>query len=158
MPCGLCFATRKATTMRSCHSPQWKSTSSNEDPAQPGKNNNKFKKDPLKIHCESLSYLKSQSCRMIFLVIGEGNGNPLQCSCLENPRDRGAWWAAVYGVAQSRTQLKWLSSSNSSMINKLGEIWNNWWQYDHIKKPKAERETRLNQQNYCINKISNGKT
>ena len=38
--------------------------------------------------------------------IGEGNGNPLQRSCLENPRDRGAWWAAVYGVAQSRTQLK----------------------------------------------------
>ena len=37
--------------------------------------------------------------------IGEGNGNPLQCSCLENPRDRGAWWAAVYGVAQSRTRL-----------------------------------------------------
>ena len=45
--------------------------------------------------------------------IGEGNGNPLQCSCLENPRDGGAWWAAVYGVAQSRTQLKWLSSSSS---------------------------------------------
>ena len=43
---------------------------------------------------------------------GEGNGNPLQCSCLENPRDRGAWWAAVYGVAQSRTRLKWLSSSS----------------------------------------------
>ena len=42
---------------------------------------------------------------------GEGNGNPLQCSCLENPRDGGAWWAAVYGVAQSRTRLKWLSSS-----------------------------------------------
>ena len=40
---------------------------------------------------------------------GEGNGNPLQCSCLENPRDGGAWWAAVYGVAQSQTQLKWLS-------------------------------------------------
>ena len=38
--------------------------------------------------------------------IGEGNGNPLQCSCLENPRDSGAWWAAVYGVAQSRTRLK----------------------------------------------------
>ena len=37
--------------------------------------------------------------------IGDGNGNPLQCSCLENPRDRGAWWAAVYGVAQSRTRL-----------------------------------------------------
>ena len=46
--------------------------------------------------------------------IGEGNGNPLQCSCLENPRDGGAWWAAVYGVAQSRTQLKRLSSSSSS--------------------------------------------
>ena len=42
--------------------------------------------------------------------IGEGNGNPLQCSCLENPRDRGAWWAGVYGVAQSRTQLKQLNS------------------------------------------------
>ena len=45
--------------------------------------------------------------------IGEGNGNPLQCSCLENPRDGGAWWAAVYGVAQSWTQLKRLSSSSS---------------------------------------------
>ena len=46
---------------------------------------------------------------------GEGNGNPLQCSCLENPRDGGAWWAAVYGVAQSRTRLKQLSSSSSSL-------------------------------------------
>ena len=45
--------------------------------------------------------------------IGEGNGNPLQCSCLENPRDGGAWWAAVCGVAQSRRQLKRLSSSSS---------------------------------------------
>ena len=44
--------------------------------------------------------------------IGEGNGNPLQYSCLENLRDRGAWWAAVYGVTQSRTRLKWLSSSS----------------------------------------------
>ena len=43
--------------------------------------------------------------------IGEGNGNPLQCSCLENPRDGGAWWTASYGVAQSRTRLKRLSSS-----------------------------------------------
>ena len=50
--------------------------------------------------------------------IGEGNGNPLQCSCLENPRDREAWWAAVYGVAQSRTRLKWLSSSSSSWRRK----------------------------------------
>ena len=46
--------------------------------------------------------------------IGEGNGNPLQCSCLENPRDGGAWWAAVYGVAQSQTRLKRPSSSSSS--------------------------------------------
>ena len=44
--------------------------------------------------------------------IGKGNGNPLQCFCLENPRDKGAWWAAVYGVAQSWTQLKRLSSSS----------------------------------------------
>ena len=42
---------------------------------------------------------------------GEGDGNPLQCSCLENPKDGGVWWAAVYGVAESRTRLKWLSSS-----------------------------------------------
>ena len=48
--------------------------------------------------------------------IGEGNGNPLQCSCLENPRDGGAWWAAVYGVAQSRTWLKRLSSSSSMYV------------------------------------------
>ena len=46
--------------------------------------------------------------------IGEGNGNPLQCSCLENPRDGGVWWAALYGVAQSRTRLKRLSSSSST--------------------------------------------
>ena len=50
--------------------------------------------------------------------IGEGNGNPLQCSCLENPRDWGAWWAAVYGVAQSQSWLKWLSSlfENNSLF------------------------------------------
>ena len=48
--------------------------------------------------------------------IGEGNGNPLQCSCLENPRDGGAWWAAISGVAQSRTRLKQLSSSSSSLF------------------------------------------
>ena len=44
-------------------------------------------------------------------IFGEGNGNPLQCSCLENPGDNGAWWAAVSGVAQSQTRLKRLSSS-----------------------------------------------
>ena len=52
--------------------------------------------------------------------IGEGNGKPLQCSCLENPRDGGAWWAAVYGVAQSRTRLMQLSSSSSIIV--LGMI------------------------------------
>ena len=57
---------------------------------------------------ERLHFHFSLSCT------GEGNGNPLQCSCLENPRDRGAWWAAVYGDTQSRTQLKRLSSSSSS--------------------------------------------
>ena len=56
---------------------------------------------------ERLHFYFSLSC------IGEGNGNPLQCSCLENPRDGGAWWAAVYVVAQSWTQLKRLSSSSS---------------------------------------------
>ena len=58
---------------------------------------------------ERLHFHFSLSC------IGEGNGNPLQCSCLENPRDGGAWWAAVHGVAQSRTRLKRLSSSSSSV-------------------------------------------
>ena len=50
---------------------------------------------------------------------GESNGTPLQCSCLENPRDGGAWWAAVYGVSQSRTRLKRLSSSSSSSGGNL---------------------------------------
>ena len=50
--------------------------------------------------------------------IGKGNGNPLQCSCLENPRDREAWWAAIYGVAQSWTRLKQLSSSSSSQCRR----------------------------------------
>ena len=59
---------------------------------------------------ERLHFHFSLSC------IEEGNGNPLQCSCLENPRDGGAWWAAVYGVAQSRTLLKRLSSSSSRYI------------------------------------------
>ena len=59
---------------------------------------------------ERLHFHFSLSC------IGEGNGNPLQCSCLENPRDGGTWWAAVYGVAQSQTRLKWLSSSSSSRV------------------------------------------
>ena len=55
-----------------------------------------------------------------FSRIGAGNGNPLQCSCLENPRDAGAWWAAVYGVAQSRTRLRRLSSSRDAAIAFCG--------------------------------------
>jgi len=65
---------------------------------------------------ERLHFIFSLSC------IGEGNGNPLQCSCLENPRDGGVWWAAVYGVAQSRTQLKQISSSRSRAEQKF-ERW-----------------------------------
>ena len=65
---------------------------------------------------ERLHFHFSLSC------IGEGNGNPLQWSCLENPRDGGAWWAAVYGVTQGRTRLKRLSSSSSTVkLNYL--IW-----------------------------------
>ena len=60
---------------------------------------------------EQLHFHFSLSC------IGEGNGNPLQCSCLEYPRERGAWWAAVYRVAQSQTWLKRLSSSSSIRIS-----------------------------------------
>ena len=65
---------------------------------------------------ERLYFHFSLSC------IGEGNGNPLQCSCLENPRDGGTWWAAVCGVAQSWTWLKRLSSSSSSSSNRLRMI------------------------------------
>ena len=63
---------------------------------------------------ERLPFHFSLSC------IGEGNGNPLQCSCLENPRDGGAWWAAVSGVAQSQTRLKRLSSSSKGTLGFPG--------------------------------------
>ena len=63
---------------------------------------------------ERLHFHFSLSC------IGEGNGNPLHCSCLENPRDGGAWWAAISGVAQSRTWLKWLSSSSKPFYSLGG--------------------------------------
>ena len=65
---------------------------------------------------ERLHFYFSLSCT------GEENGNPLQCSCLENPRDRGAWWAALHGVAQSRTRLKRLSSSISSRGTSLAKL------------------------------------
>ena len=63
---------------------------------------------------ERLHFQFSLSC------FGEGNGNPLQCSCLENPRDGGAWWAAVSGVAQSRTRLKRLSSLAATVGSTVG--------------------------------------
>ena len=56
--------------------------------------------------------------------IGEGNGNPLQCSCLENPSDRGAWWAAISGIAQSRTRLKRLSSNLAAKVSKFVSCYN----------------------------------
>ena len=65
---------------------------------------------------------------------GEGNGNPLQCSCLENPKDGGAWWAAIYGVAQSWTWLKQLSSSRVS----------------HTDWSKSEREKQIPSIYTCI--------
>ena len=73
---------------------------------------------------ERLHFLFSLSC------IGEGNGNPLQCSCLENLRDGGAWWAAVYGVEQSQTRLKRLSSSSKGLV--LKSLWK--FTLKHIKR------------------------
>ena len=65
---------------------------------------------------ERLHFHFSLSCT------GEGNGNPLRYSCLKNPRDRGAWWAAVYGVAQSRTRLKWLSSKGALLVKNFSQV------------------------------------
>ena len=84
---------------------------------------------------EWLDFHFSLSC------IGEGNGNPLQCSCLENPRDGGAWLAAVCGVTQSRTRLKWLSSSSSSsritpmLWNALKGEWSRCRRWDFLGLP-----------------------
>ena len=80
-----------------------------------------------------------------------GNGNPLQCSCLENPRNGGAWWAAVYGVAQSRTQLQRLSSSSSSIwmgpdpvcVLKKGETWKLVQREDSVKSPNPWTTTEV---------------
>ena len=71
--------------------------------------------------CEELDTTERFHFHSSLSCIGEGNSNPLQCSCLENPRDRGAWWAAAYGVAQSRTRLKRLSSSSS--VKKRRRQW-----------------------------------
>ena len=75
--------------------------------------------------------------------IGEGNGNPLQCSCLENPRDGGAWWADVFRVAQSRTRLKWLSSSSNYSPECLGPATRMGVNYLEGRNMKGKRENQL---------------
>ena len=67
--------------------------------------------------CKELDITEWLHFHFSFSCIGEGNGNPFQCSCLKNPRDRGAWWAAISGVAQNQTRLKRLSSSSSSLMS-----------------------------------------
>ena len=79
--------------------------------------------------CEELDTTEQLHFHFSLSCIGEGNGNPLQCSYLENPRDGGAWWAAVYGVAQSRTRLKRLSSSSSIFLSNQIHF-NNWQNFD----------------------------
>ena len=81
--------------------------------------------------------------------IGEGNGNPPQCSCLENPRDRGPWWAAVCGVAQSQTRLKRLSSS--SMIKQSHSqayTWRKTW-FKRIHGPQCSLHHYLQYPRQC---------
>ena len=73
--------------------------------------------------CEELDTTERLHFHFSLSCIGEGNGTPLQCSCLENPRDGGAWWAAVYGVAQSRTRLKRLSSGSSSSSSSSSSVY-----------------------------------
>ena len=65
-------------------------------------------------------------------VFGEGNGNPLQCSCLENPRDGGTWWAAVYGVAQSQTRLRRQQQQVNVRASLVAQL---------VKNPQAVQET-----------------
>ena len=74
--------------------------------------------------CEELDMTERLHFHFSLSCIGEGNGNPLQCSCLENPTKGGAWWAAVSGVSQSQTRLKRLSSS-SSRTQKATKLWGN---------------------------------
>ena len=94
-------------------------------------------------------------------MCGEGNGTPLQYSCLENPRDGGAWWAAIYGVTQSRTRLKRLSSSSSSrdchiecsqwekQISYINSyMWNleKWYRWSYLQN----RNTDIDVENKCV--------
>jgi len=70
---------------------------------------------------------------------GEGNGNPLQCSCLENPRDGGAWWAAVYAVAQSRTRLKQLNSNRHFHIQLFDSLLIRKQKENYVYNPSLQR-------------------
>ena len=72
--------------------------------------------------CEESDMTERLHFRFSLSCIGERNGNPLLCSCLENPRDNRAWWAAVYGVAQSWTRLKRLSSSSNNQLTYIKRI------------------------------------
>ena len=91
---------------------------------------------------DRLHFYFSLSC------IGEGNGNPLQYSCLENPRDGGAWWAALYGVAQSRTRLKRLSSSSRLPHFWAAELivneWTRCWKDGKVSLKYADFEVLVN--------------
>ena len=92
-----------------------------------------MKLEPI-IHSE-VSQKEKTPIQYINTYIGEGNGNPLQSSCLENPRDGEAWWAAIYGVTQSQTQLKRLSSSSKQLgIQKDGDN-------DPIRETAKETQT-----------------
>ena len=90
---------------------------------------------------EGLHFHFSLSC------IGEGSGNPLQCSCLENPRDGGAWWAATYGIAQSQTRLNWLSSS-SCFSNSLSILLFDSWGRKESDMMEQLNWTELNVSKY----------
>ena len=98
---------------------------------------------------ERLDFHFSLSC------IGEGNGNPLQRSCLENSRDGGAWWAAVYGVQQSRTRLKWLSSSGSSS-HQLLSLCSRAWE-PQLLSPSALKPVLCNKKSHHNRKSSHSK-
>ena len=76
-----------------------------------------------KIKASAVTRTQSTSSHNFCFQYTEGNGNLLQCSCLKNPRDGGAWWASIYGVTQNRTRLKWRSSSSSSRVSPERQKW-----------------------------------
>ena len=107
----------------------------------------------------SLRVGTTERCHFHFSLscIGEGNGHPLQCSCLENPRDRGAWWTAAYGVAQSRTRLKRLSSSSLSLRTeepgRLQSMWSQRVKHDWVTTNNLSleaKESTVKKQVLCI--------